>query len=102
MTGQLLGVAQSVGVTRHHRFILSLCHLVLAQVKAFRERHIMLIFPIRISTRLRRRATHRKGAWRTPDHIHRHGGIQIHGAVAHVIVTVRVVVAVLPASSCTV
>ena len=54
----------------------------------------MLIL-VRVTTRIRRRATHRKSTWRTPDHVHRHGGIQIHGAVAHT-VTVRVAVAVLP------
>ena len=35
------------------------------------------------SPRLRRRATHRKSTWRAPEHIHRHGGIQIDRAVAH-------------------
>ena len=35
------------------------------------------------SPRLRRRTTHCKSARRTPEHVHRHGGIQIHGAVTH-------------------
>ena len=35
------------------------------------------------SSRLRSRTAHRKSAWRTPDHIQSHGGIQVHGAVAH-------------------
>ena len=43
----------------------------------------MLILTIGLPPRFRSRATHRKSTWRTPDHIHRHGGIQIHGAVAH-------------------
>ena len=43
----------------------------------------MLVFTIGLPARLRRRATHGKGTWRTPDHIHRHGGIKIHGVVAH-------------------
>ena len=34
------------------------------------------------STCLRRRATHGKSAGRTPDHIHRHGGVQVHGMIA--------------------
>ena len=66
----------------HHRFVLSLRHLVFAEVKPSSQGDIMLILPIRLPARLRRRAAHRKSTWWTPDHIHRHGGIQIHGAVA--------------------
>ena len=39
----------------------------------------MLILTIGFPSCLRRRATHRKSPWGTPDHIHRHGGIEIHG-----------------------
>ena len=69
------------GNSGHHRFVLSLRYLVFAEIKAFSQGDIMLILSIRLSTRLRRRAAHRKSTRRTPNHIHRHGGIQIHGAV---------------------
>ena len=72
-----------LGIAGHHRFVLSLRHLVFAEVKPFGEGDIMLILTIGLPARLRRRTTHGKSAWRTPNHIHRHGGIQIHGAVAH-------------------
>ena len=77
-----------------HRFVLSLGYLVFAEVNPC-EGDIMLILTIGLPARFRRRATHRKGARRTPDHIHRHGGIEIHGAVAHHR-DGAVVVAVLP------
>ena len=69
-------------VARHHCLVLCLRYLVLAQVKATSQGRHYAHFD-RLDACLRRRATHCKSAWRTPDHIHRHGGIQIHGAVAH-------------------
>ena len=73
---------QAIGIAGHHRLVLSLGNLVFAEVKPFGEGHIMLGL-ISSSSRFRGRASHRECTWRTPDHIHRHGGIQIHGAVTH-------------------
>ena len=43
----------------------------------------MLVFTIGLPTRFGGRTAHGKGACGHPEHVHRHGGIEIHRAVAH-------------------
>ena len=102
VAGQLLGWRSIRWCCRHHRFILSLCHLVLAQVKAFRVRDTLCSFS--------RSASLPASVVGLPI-VKVPGGHQIISIAtvafrsterAPVTVTVRVVVAVLPPPSCTV
>ena len=64
------------GIARHHRFILCLSHLVLTEVKTLSEGDIVLGL-IRLPTRFRGRATHRKGTRFYPEHFQLDGGIEV-------------------------
>ena len=60
--------AQAVAVPRHDRLVLGLRHLVFAQIKAFDERHVVLVLTISHPSRLARRTAHREGSRLHPEH----------------------------------
>ena len=60
--------AQTVRVPRHHRLVLGLRHLVLAQIKALGEGHIVLGL-VRAAPRFARRAAHGEGSRFHPEHL---------------------------------
>ena len=77
-TPPIAGGVKFTGVKAHHRLILGLGHLILAQVKTLGEGDIVLSL-VGSSARLRGRAAHHKGAGLYPDHIQADSGVEIGG-----------------------
>ncbi len=77
-TVPIAGGVKFTGVKAHHRLILGLGHLILAQVKTLGEGDIVLSL-VGSSARLRGRAAHHKGAGLHPDHIQADSGVEIGG-----------------------
>ena len=67
--------------SRHHRLVLSLGHLVFAQVKSLGQGNVMLGF-IRTPTRFGGRTAHGEGARFDPEHVELDRCVQIHAVFA--------------------
>jgi len=62
---------EGVRITRHHRLVLGLSHLVLTEVKTLSERDIVFGLTISLPSRFRGRAAHRKSTRFHPELLHR-------------------------------